>query len=91
MERRLTAVIRGIVQGVSLRWRVTRQAQSLGLRGFIRNEPDGSVRLVAEGPERDLQALLDWLARPKHAWDVHEVKLKWSSSRHDFTDFTVQW
>lgn len=44
-------VFRGRVQGVGFRRIVTRLVEHEGLTGWIRNEPDGSVRMVAEGTE----------------------------------------
>ena len=59
--RRLTAVVRGEVQGVGFRWAVQRQAGQLGLTGYAENLPDGTVRIEAEGdPDRldQLEAFL---------------------------------
>ena len=42
-------VVRGRVQGVGYRYFVLRQAEELGLAGFARNLPDGSVEVIAEG------------------------------------------
>ena len=56
---RLTATVRGRVQGVGFRRYVRRWARGLGLVGWVRNEPDGTVRVVAEGGA----AALDRLAR----------------------------
>ena len=47
-------VVRGRVQGVGYRYFVLRHAEELGLAGFARNQPDGSVEVIAEG---DLEAL----------------------------------
>lgn len=52
-------VVRGQVQGVGFRWFVARQAHRLGLRGFVRNMDDGSVEVVAQGPD----SAVDELAR----------------------------
>jgi acylphosphatase len=49
--------VRGLVQGVGFRYFALRQAQALGLRGWVRNLPDGSVEVVAEGPDADLDVL----------------------------------
>jgi acylphosphatase len=54
---RLEAVAAGRVQGVGFRWFVRERAQALGLAGWVRNEPDGTVRVVAEGPPAALDAL----------------------------------
>jgi acylphosphatase len=46
---RLEATVRGRVQGVGFRYFVVRESRRLGLSGWVANEADGSVRLVAEG------------------------------------------
>src|SRR5512137_2270255 len=55
---RLHAVISGIVQGVNFRYYTTRQAQELGLTGWVANRWDGSVEVVAEGARSQLEDLL---------------------------------
>ncbi len=52
--------VRGKVQGVFFRASTRDVALGLNLRGFVRNEPDGSVYIEAEGPESALQQLLAW-------------------------------
>jgi acylphosphatase len=54
---RLRAVVRGRVQGVGFRWSVWRRAEQLGLAGWARNRPDGSVVVEAEGPADALDEL----------------------------------
>jgi acylphosphatase len=58
MTERLEAVVRGFVQGVGFRWFVVRTATQLGLGGWTSNEPDGTVRIVAEGSPAALDSLL---------------------------------
>ncbi|MGH7645540.1 MAG: acylphosphatase [Gemmatimonadales bacterium] len=50
-------IVRGRVQGVGFRWFVWREAERLGLAGWVHNLPDGSVEVVAQGPEAALQDL----------------------------------
>jgi acylphosphatase len=47
----------GMVQGVGFRWFVARHARSLGLTGYARNLPSGSVEVLVDGPEEALPAL----------------------------------
>ena len=54
------AVVHGVVQGVGFRWFAERTARALGLCGWVRNRPDGTVETVAEGDER---AVGEYLAR----------------------------
>ena len=50
----------GRVQGVWFRDSARGRARELGLNGFVRNEPDGSVFVHAEGDQRALKQLIDW-------------------------------
>jgi acylphosphatase len=50
-------VAHGLVQGVGYRWFVWREAERLGLRGVVRNLPDGSVEVIAEGVTEALDRL----------------------------------
>lgn len=54
---RLEATVRGRVQGVGFRYFVVRESRRLGLAGWVSNELDGSVRVVAEGDDAAIGAL----------------------------------
>ncbi len=88
MER-VEILVRGQVQGVAFRWYTLQKAQALGLTGWVRNRPDGSVRMVAEGTRGDLEAFRDWaLLGPDHARvDGHEIS--WSAAAGEFDDFLI--
>jgi acylphosphatase len=60
---RVIARVTGRVQGVNYRASARREAQLLGLAGWVRNEPDGSVLIDAEGDPAALEAFLDWCRR----------------------------
>jgi acylphosphatase len=57
---RVRAVVEGRVQGVFYRDSCRREAQRLGVSGWVRNRPDGSVEVVAEGPRERVEGLLTW-------------------------------
>ncbi|MBN2051564.1 MAG: acylphosphatase [Spirochaetales bacterium] len=54
-------LVHGRVQGVGFRYSTQRKAVSLGLSGWVRNLPDGSVEVYAQGIPSALSALLSWL------------------------------
>ena len=56
--RAIEATVRGVVQGVGFRWFVAREAGSLGLTGWVANQSDGSVVLLAEGDSASIDALV---------------------------------
>lgn len=60
-KRAVRVVVRGRVQGVGFRYSAFRQANGLGLTGWVRNRADGSVEAWLEGPNADVAAMLDWL------------------------------
>lgn len=51
---------KGHVQGVFYRVSTLKEAQRLGLKGWVRNEQDGSVLIHAEGTESALESLIGW-------------------------------
>lgn len=79
MER-LHLVVHGDVQGVGFRYFLLRQAEELGLRGWVRNNDDGSVELVAEGGRRDLEALMRAAAVGPRLARVSRVDAEWSAA-----------
>jgi acylphosphatase len=55
------ARVEGRVQGVGFRYNCYYEGRRLGLSGWVRNSPDGSVEVWAEGPAAKLDALIAWL------------------------------
>jgi len=58
---RRRAVVRGRVQGVGFRFSTEGEADRLALAGWVRNLPDGTVEVEAEGPPDDVAELVAWL------------------------------
>ena len=87
---RLEASVRGRVQGVGFRYFVLREAAALDLAGFVANESDGGVRVVAEGPRGDLDALIERLEDGPPAAIVERVIVRWEPARGLGTGFRVE-
>lgn len=74
---RLTALIRGRVQGVGFRAFVRRRALDLHISGYAENLPDGRVEVVAEGDRSEVEHLLVLLREgPPHA-EVVDIDVTW--------------
>jgi acylphosphatase len=71
---RLGVILTGRVQGVGFRWWALREADSLGLRGTVRNHPDGSVEVHAAGPAEALATFLAALRRGPSSANVTGVR-----------------
>lgn len=89
MKSHIEGKIRGKVQGVCFRDSTCDFARSIGITGFVRNEPDGSVYIEAEGDETQLEALREWLREGPSAAEVEEVELK-EAELKDYDGFNVQ-
>ncbi len=89
MRRRFVATIHGVVQGVFFRQTTKREASLLGISGAVRNEPDGTVRVVAEGDEEALRALLAWLHQGPDRAEVDRVEVGWMEPRGEPDGFRI--
>lgn len=87
---RLTIRISGLVQGVSFRYWTVIKAREFGLTGFVRNEPDGTVLAVAEGPEPALKEFLQWCQTGPEYAQVEKVEEEWGKATGEFTEFQVE-
>ena len=71
--KRIRLRITGRVQGVGFRWFVIAEGRRLGLYGWVRNDPDGSVELEAEGPADRVETLRQRAAKGPPAARVDDV------------------
>ncbi len=88
---RLHAIVSGVVQGVNFRYYTARQAQSLGVTGWVANRWDGTVEVVAEGTRPQLQPLLDWLGHGPPSATVTGVQADWGKATGEFHSFSVRY
>ena len=88
MER-LHAVVRGSVQGVGFRYFIQRKGQELGLRGWVRNNDDGTVELVAEGRRSELERLKMAAEEGPRMARVQRVEVQWSPATGGLADFEL--
>jgi acylphosphatase len=86
----LHAVVRGDVQGVGFRYFVADRARDAGLHGWVRNLPDGAVECVAEGPRREVEALLRVLERGPSSAEVQRVEADWTEPEGDLDEFQIK-
>lgn len=87
---RVSAIVRGRVQGVGYRFFARREASALGLRGYARNRPDGGVEVVAEGARRNLETFLESLGRGPSAAEVETIDATWSVASETFANFGIR-
>lgn len=82
-------LINGRVQGVFFRLRTKEEADKLGLTGWVKNNGDGSVKVLAEGDNHKLEQLIDWCNHgPEHA-KVDKVEVKWQDFIGEVKSFEI--
>lgn len=88
---RIDARITGRVQGVGFRYFTTQQARRLGVEGWVRNEANGAVRVVAEGPREVLEDFLNRLKEGPAGAKVQEIESDWREASGEFGGFAVRY
>ena len=89
MMARFEACVHGLVQGVFFRHFAQRQAQALNLSGIVENQPDGTVRVIAEGEREPLEQLLQWLEHGPDLANVDRVDVDWGEPTDSFSGFEI--
>lgn len=85
IEARLT----GKVRGVGFRNFIQTKARALWLVGTVQNLPDGSVRVIAQGPEEKLKVLIDHLHKGPFLARVSDVTVNWREPEKTYNDFSI--
>ncbi|MCL5435909.1 MAG: acylphosphatase [Patescibacteria group bacterium] len=89
MKKSLAIKISGLVQGVGFRYACLRKAQELDVCGWVRNDPDGSVSMVAEGNSEDVEEFVNWCRRGSYSASVERVEAK-KIPESNFKDFSAR-
>jgi acylphosphatase len=84
-------VVYGLVQGVFFRETTRRKAVALGVRGWVRNRPEGSVEAVFEGEPRAVDEIVGWCKRGPIGAEVDDVEAREEPSEDALAGFEVRW
>lgn len=88
--KQVTITVRGRVQGVFYRHSARIKAADLGITGWIRNEPDGSVSILAEGEPATLEEFVSWCREGPPLAAVEAVEFAWAEATGGWRDFEMQ-
>jgi acylphosphatase len=83
-------IVRGRVQGVGFRWFVEREAHILGIAGWVRNNHDGSVEVLAQGTRDQLSGLHSRLREGPRAARVDSVEVSDDTTVDAMTSFRIE-
>ncbi|HGO5855327.1 TPA: acylphosphatase [Mannheimia haemolytica] len=81
----------GRVQGVAFRFFTLKEAEKLGVKGYVRNRDDGSVEVVAEADEQIMVQLENWLQQGSPAAKVERVIVSDYLGSERFERFEVRY
>jgi acylphosphatase len=90
MIKHVNIKVFGEVQGIGFRYETLAKARSLGLKGFVRNEPDGSVRIEAEGKREDLNKFIEWCKDGPRGAAIQNVNIEFQPELKNFLEFAIE-
>ena len=89
-NKRAHVLVRGRVQGVWFRGSTEEEATRLGINGWIRNLPDGSVEAVFEGPEEAVHEMVAWCRMGPRFAHVSDVEVDFEPYTGEFNTFQAR-
>lgn len=82
--------ISGFVQGVGFRYFVVREAEKLGLTGWVRNTPDNRVETVLQGQKSAIEKMIEKCHEGPMLSSVKEVDVEWENEEEKFSAFEIK-
>ncbi|MEK7134407.1 MAG: acylphosphatase [Patescibacteria group bacterium] len=89
IKKRIECIVRGRVQLVMFRDFTKRKAEEFGIVGTVRNEKDGTVRVIAEGDETHLVLFLKQLEKGPFLSRVDSIETNLKDPTNEFSDFQI--
>jgi len=91
MKKQYRITVTGMVQGVSFRFFTREFVRAFPITGEVKNLSDGSVLIIAEGEEQDLQKLIEWTHAGPSAARVVSVTLVEEPFTGTYSQFDITW
>ena len=88
MDERIHAIFTGTVQGVGFRYTAERMARAAGVRGWVRNLPNGSVEILAEAPKEVLAQFIEQL-KARFLGYIRSVEVAGEPASGEFKGFDI--
>lgn len=83
--------ITGRVQGVFYRSNAQEEAEALGLTGYAKNMPDGSVEVLVQGEESAINAFIEWCREGPPSAGVGQVQIEWQEPEKTLKNFEIRY
>jgi acylphosphatase len=88
---RAQVIIHGLVQGVAFRAYTRSQAAALGIGGWVRNLPDGTVQALFEGPKKKVEEILAWCRTGPPGARVMNMEIAWEPYTGEYKHFDIRY
>ena len=89
MKVRAHIYVSGMVQGVFFRWHTKEEADKHGVKGWVRNLPDGRVEALLEGEKEAVEAVIEFCRRGPPLARVEKVEVQWEPYRGEYEKFRI--
>ncbi|HKJ67220.1 MAG TPA: acylphosphatase [bacterium] len=84
-------IVIGLVQGVGFRYFTFKRARELGVTGYVKNLPDGTVEIEAEGDRGQLEELIEALKVGPRSAVVNDLRVSWDISDEKYNQFRIEY
>ena len=91
MKTKVHVFVGGMVQGVFFRSATKHRADAAGVKGCVRNLPNGRVEAVFEGEEEAVKTLVEFCRHGSRGAVVTNVDVKWENYNGEFTNFEIRY
>jgi acylphosphatase len=88
-QTRARVIISGRVQGVFFRVETQRAAERIGVKGWVRNQADGTVAAVFEGPKQSVDQAIQWCWQGSPMSEVTDVAVQWETPSGQYAAFDI--
>jgi len=90
-KSRIHIFVTGRVQGVFFRYSTQKEAEKIGVFGWVRNLSDGRVEILAEGDKDKLEELLEWSKKGPATAKVEKTEFEWLDYLEEFDSFEIDY
>lgn len=91
MGMKVHIVVIGLVQGVGFRYFTFKRARELGVKGFVKNLPDGSVEVEGEAERGQLESLIEALKVGPRSAVVNDLHISWDTPQENYQEFRIEY
>jgi acylphosphatase len=91
MKSRVHITIYGRVQGVGFRFNTKIKSLMNNIQGWVKNNPDKTVEIIAEGEKENLKKLISFCNKGPFMARVEDIKVEWLKYQEEFTTFSIKY